>query len=252
MYKAVLDEVLGVVLYLKQGYLEYIESVESSTSKTTEPDASIPVNAITEDLLEDAIKSASEDEAEVDLTPNDGWSNREVFVDIRLCSDSYQQTRSKLNMDNHRHASPLEYFLFFLPCEQFHCIIGNTNAHARSVDQSWTDINYNEYTMWLALLTVMTVTRHSDRKAYWKQGSSHFMMNVDFSKYMSLKSKAFISSCGTTRLTGQRTFIGSGGEQVSIRPEVVNEYETYKSSVDSANNLRDSKISYHDIVSTKK
>ncbi|GAN11609.1 hypothetical protein MAM1_0747c11185 [Mucor ambiguus] len=136
-------------------------------------------------------------------------------------------------MDNHRHASPLEYFLFFLPCEQLHCIIGNTNAHARSVDRSWTDINYNEYMMCLALLAVMTVIRHSDRNAYWKQGSSHFMMNVDFSKYMSPKR--------------------SGGEQVSIqRPEVVSEYEPHKNSVGAANNLRDNKISHHDIVSTKR
>jgi hypothetical protein len=41
--------------------------------------------------------------------------------------------------------------------------------------------------MWIALLTVMTVVRHSDRKAYWKQGSSHFTINIDFSKYMSYK-----------------------------------------------------------------
>jgi hypothetical protein len=44
------------------------------------------------------------------------------------------------------------------------------------------------------------------------------------------KVKAFISSCGATRLSGQRNFVGSGGNQVTIqRPAVVDKYETHKS-----------------------
>ncbi|CAO3607093.1 unnamed protein product [Mucor hiemalis] len=41
--------------------------------------------------------------------------------------------------------------------------------------------------MWIALLTVMTVIKRGDRKAYWREGSRHFMMSVNFSEYMSYK-----------------------------------------------------------------
>ncbi|KAG2194176.1 hypothetical protein INT46_002212 [Mucor plumbeus] len=65
--------------------------------------------------------------------------------------------------------------------------------------------------------------------------------------YRDKKVKAFILSCGTTKLAG------SGGNQVTIqRPAVVDEYETHKSSVDAANNIRDNLISYHDIISTER
>lgn len=48
--------------------------------------------------------------------------------------------------------------------------------------------------------------------------------------YRDQKIKAFVSSCSTTRLTGQRSFVGSGGNIVTVsRPEVVEEYETHKS-----------------------
>ena len=142
-------------------------------------------NHVMYDVIDDAIQSEEEEE-EIDLTPSDGWTSGEVFVDSRLCSESYRQSSSKLNMENQRYESPLSYFLFFLPHEQIHRIIGSTNSHARNVDASWRDINYNEYMMWLALLTVMTVIRHSDRKAYWKQGSSHSTMSIiDFRRYMS-------------------------------------------------------------------
>ncbi|ORE07660.1 hypothetical protein BCV72DRAFT_241069 [Rhizopus microsporus var. microsporus] len=56
--------------------------------------------------------------------------------------------------------------------------------HARSLGH-WEDITFHEYLMWIALLTVMTVVRHGDRKAYWRQGQPFFLMNVDFSQYMS-------------------------------------------------------------------
>lgn len=43
------------------------------------------------------------------------------------------------------------------------------------------------------------------------------------------KVKAFISSCSTTRLTGERSFLGPTGNIVTTnRPEVVEEYETHK------------------------
>ncbi|CAO0796277.1 unnamed protein product [Mucor circinelloides] len=160
---------------LKQGCLKYL-SPGASASTTEEPDEPSNLPVISEDLLDDAIQSEEEEEEEIDLTPGDGWTSGEVFVDSRLCSESYRQSRSKLNMENQRYEPPLSYFLFFLLHEQIHRIIGSTNSHARNVDASWRDISYNEYMMWLALLTVMTVIPHSDPKAYWKQGSSHFTM----------------------------------------------------------------------------
>ncbi|RCH99987.1 hypothetical protein CU097_014213 [Rhizopus azygosporus] len=66
------------------------------------------------------------------------------------------------------------------------------------------------------------------------------------------KVKAFVSSCGTTRLSGEKTFKSSDGNLVTIKyPEIVDEYKRHKSSsVDAANNLRDNLTSYHDIIST--
>ncbi|CEG77500.1 hypothetical protein RMATCC62417_12240 [Rhizopus microsporus] len=67
------------------------------------------------------------------------------------------------------------------------------------------------------------------------------------------KVKAFVSSCGTTGLTNEKTFKSFDGNLVTIkRLEVVDEYERHKSSVDAANNLRDNLTSYHDIISTER
>ncbi|ORE01015.1 hypothetical protein BCV72DRAFT_218079 [Rhizopus microsporus var. microsporus] len=35
-------------------------------------------------------------------------------------------------MNNRRYASPLYYFLFFLPIDYFYSIVHNTNVHAKS------------------------------------------------------------------------------------------------------------------------
>lgn len=186
MYEVILDEVPGVRMTVKQGSIKYLGPLETGVPDTTDPTDVITALEETEDLLEDAIEEEDE-QLEVDLTPTDGWTNGEVFVDSRLCGESYQQSKAKLNLVNSKNATPLDYFLFFLPLDHFHKIINNTNLSARSIDVSWKDITYHEYMMWIALLTIMTVVKHSDRKAYWKQGSSHFMMNVNFSEYMSYK-----------------------------------------------------------------
>ncbi|KAG1068137.1 hypothetical protein G6F42_026414 [Rhizopus arrhizus] len=81
-------------------------------STTEEPDESNNLLVASGDLLDDAVQSEKEEE-ELDLTPSDGWTNGEVFVGSRLCSESYRQSRSKLNMENQRYESPLSYFLFF-------------------------------------------------------------------------------------------------------------------------------------------
>ncbi|OAD09196.1 hypothetical protein MUCCIDRAFT_159352 [Mucor lusitanicus CBS 277.49] len=172
MYDAILDEVPSITMttLIRQGCLKYMGS-EASAASNKAPAETIDLPVVSEDLLDDALQSSSEED-DVDPTPGDGWS-------------SGRKSHSKLNMEGQRRASPLEYFLFFLPQDHFHYVIGSTNAHARTVDATWRDITYNKYMMWLALLTVMTVVHHSDRKAYWKQGSSHFTMSVNFKQYMS-------------------------------------------------------------------
>ena len=53
------------------------------------------------------------------------------------------------------------------------------------------------------------------------------------------KVKAFVSSCGTTRLTGEKTLKPSDGNPVTIkRPEVVDECERHKSRYNNCNIMR--------------
>ncbi|RCH88511.1 hypothetical protein CU097_009353 [Rhizopus azygosporus] len=94
------------------------------------------------------------------------------------------------------------------------------------------DVNYgNYYTM-----KKDTTNRKMFVYAFWAQ-----------------KVKAFVSSCGTTRLTGEKTLKSSDGNLVTIkRPEVVDEYERHKISMDAANSLQDNLISCHDIISTER
>lgn len=187
LYDVVLNEVPGITLTIKQGCIKYLGPVEVPVSESTVAPEVVNVPIASEDLLEDAIQEEEEEDVEIDLTPAEGWSAGEVFIDNRLCNVSYQNEKAKLMLSNAKYATPLEYFLFFLPLAHFHRIIGNINIHARNVNNSWSDLTFNEYLMWIALLTVMTVLKHSDRKAYWRQGSSHFMMSINFSRYMSFK-----------------------------------------------------------------
>jgi hypothetical protein len=84
--------------------------------------------------------------------------------------------------------STAEYFLYFLPLDFFiSVVIPNINTHARSIKHGWTDVDFPEYLTWIALLMVMTLVKHVDRKAYWRMGSSHFMLQINFSEYMSLR-----------------------------------------------------------------
>jgi len=185
-YHVILDEAPGITLSLSCGCLKYIRRLESSTSSSASTQ-SIPDMATTENMLEDAIEGDNEEEEEIDLTSG-GWTEGQVFVNSRLRqSGSDFCSKSTLSMNYASVSSPLDYFLFFLPLDHFHLIIGNTNVHARNTLDSWTNITFAEYLMWIALLTVMTVVKHDDRKAYWKQGSSRFTMTIDFSKYMPFK-----------------------------------------------------------------
>lgn len=187
MYGVILDDVPAITLSLKEGCLKYVGPIETGESNSTEEVDQFVGPVVTEDLLEDAVQEAEDEEEEIDLNPVEGWTAGEVYFDNRLTGDSFQHLNSKINLDNAKHAKPLDYFLFFLPLDHFRYIINNINTYAVSVDSSWTDVSFNEYLMWISLLTIMTVIKHDDRKAYWHQGSSHFLLNINFSTYMSYK-----------------------------------------------------------------
>ncbi|CEP15019.1 hypothetical protein [Parasitella parasitica] len=55
----------------------------------------------------------------------------------------------------------------------------NTNQNTKRNLDAWTDVTFPEYLMWIAILSVMTVVRHSDLKAYWGTGNSHFRLTID-------------------------------------------------------------------------
>lgn len=186
MYDAVLDRAMEHPFKVAEGSIKYLGPISTSNEQGTLTSVEEAADSLLEDLLKDAIVEDDDDEEEIDLTENYRWTAGEVFIDSRVSgsADGYTNINARLNMNNRRFAYPLEYFLFFLPMDHLYSIIVSINIHARSIGH-WVDVTLDEYLMWIALLTVMTVVKHSDRKAYWKQGSSHFFMNVDFTKYMS-------------------------------------------------------------------
>ncbi|CEP07286.1 hypothetical protein [Parasitella parasitica] len=154
-----LDEVNDKIIKIRQGSLKYVG----------------PVITENETVMEQ--NDEAEEEDEVDLTATSEWAAGEVYIDSRVSgsADGYALSASKLNMNNRRYGIPLDYFLFFISVDHLFEIINNTNAYARSLGH-WVDITFSEYLMWITLLTTMNVVRHSDRKAYWKQGDLHFFV----------------------------------------------------------------------------
>ncbi|RCH95066.1 hypothetical protein CU097_013024 [Rhizopus azygosporus] len=70
---------------------------------------------------------------------------------------------------------------------------------------------------------------------------------------LSFQGKTIARSEELKKLTDEKTFKSSDGSLVTIkRPEVVDEYERHKNSVDTANNLRDNLTFYHDIISAER
>jgi hypothetical protein len=190
MYEVVLDEAPAITLTIAAGSLKYFG--RSLTGRNTVDNAvqegaqSTVDDEAFEDLLDDAVQEKSCDE--VDLTNTDGWQAGEVFHDNRIVhNNSFRSEKASLCMISPKNKSPCDYFLHFLPMHQFITIIGNINTHGRNVDNSWKDVTINEYLMWIALLTIMTVVRHVDRKAYWHLGGTHFLLGINFSKYISMK-----------------------------------------------------------------
>jgi hypothetical protein len=111
-----------------------------------------------------------------------------VYIDgILEAADSYVSTKSRIKMSNSLAGSPFDYLLYFLPVDHFRTIVDNINTYARSVINSWTNVTYPEYMIWIALLTAITVIKHYDRKAYWYLGSSHFHISINFTNYMPMQ-----------------------------------------------------------------
>ncbi|GAN11904.1 hypothetical protein MAM1_1237c11528 [Mucor ambiguus] len=152
MYKVILDDVPGRRLTLKEGCIKYVSSISRNTVSTVQTPEALSEAEKAEDILEDAIQDEDDEVVEeIDLTNNEG----------------YRPNTASINLINARNARPLDYFLFFLPFSHLCYIISNIiNTHARSILEYWIDVSIDEYLMWIALLTVMTVFRHSDRKAY--------------------------------------------------------------------------------------
>ncbi|OBZ82421.1 hypothetical protein A0J61_09529 [Choanephora cucurbitarum] len=176
MYDAVLDEAPGM------GCIKYEGPATSSA-----PLVKAPVEVASVPKPAEGLLSEEEEEHEVvNTTGTDGWRRSEVFIDSRLSGgESFNREVTTISLKGALNVTPLDYFLFFLPLHHFSSIIGNINIHAARSATSWRKLTLNKYLMWIALLTVMTVIRHSDRKAYWRQGRRHFHFVINFSEYMS-------------------------------------------------------------------
>jgi hypothetical protein len=166
-----LDDAPDCRLKLSSGCLKYLfannkastnysGAAESATANVYGPAGSL--------TPEDDASTEDESEMEVDLNLSAEWTAGEVYIDSMLeATGGYISTKSRINMSNSMAGSPFDYFLYFLPVDDFRAIVDNMNIYARNVINSWTDVAFPEYMMWIALLTVMTVIKHSDRKAYW-------------------------------------------------------------------------------------
>ena len=193
MYGVVLDDAPDFPLNLTGGCLKYQGPLDDA-SDDSEEDANPVEDASDAEDTVDQLEDAEESEEELDLTrdipaedDNEGWIWEDTLIDSRLSNpDAFQRMKSTFNMPNHRHAQPFEYFLYFLPQQYFTRILESTNEVARESDPGWRDISFSEYLMWIALVSVMVVVGHIDKKAYWKAGKSHFSVNVDFNQYMSM------------------------------------------------------------------
>lgn len=75
MYDAILDEVPSITMttLIRQGCLKYMGS-EASAASNKAPAETIDLPVVSEDLLDDALQSSSEED-DVDPTPGDGWSS---------------------------------------------------------------------------------------------------------------------------------------------------------------------------------
>jgi hypothetical protein len=138
--------------------IKYLESDNRSVSGVQNNSSSPTV--VPERVLEETteVTTDEESEEEVDLTPSEGWVAGEVYIDSRTQrDDGYALKKSRITLVNAKLARPVDYFLFFLPLEHFNHIIMNINENARHNLESWTDLTFPEYLMWIAILSVMTV-----------------------------------------------------------------------------------------------
>ncbi|ORX78883.1 hypothetical protein K493DRAFT_308627 [Basidiobolus meristosporus CBS 931.73] len=162
-----------------------VTTARSTVNGNVKYDVILALSIVTEDLLKDAIQEEEQEEDEIDLAAADTWITGQVHIGSSTSgpADGLTSLKAWLDMKNAGNASSLDYFLFFLPLDHFCTIVWRINAYATSIGP-WMDITFAKYMMWIALITVITVINHSNKKAYWKQGSSLFLMNIDSMEYL--------------------------------------------------------------------
>jgi Transposase IS4 len=193
VYDVMLDDIPAITVKISAAGLKYEGPLEASGMPATGVPAPEPTeetsDAQDEDLLEDAMAEESEDEMDLTDIDPERWIDGSVEHDHRRTSgNGYHSLEAMFSLQDKFTKSTAEYFLYFLPLDFFiSVVIPNINTHARSIKHGWTDVDFPEYLTWIALLMVMTLVKHVDRKAYWRMGSSHFMLQINFSEYMSLR-----------------------------------------------------------------
>lgn len=153
------------------------------------------------DLLEDAVAVPGElgpeiDDAEAEIETIDAtWIQSNVDVDARQSRPLEAfHGHTLFHLPSKEHASPAQYFLRFLPEDHIQdVVLPAINHHAASCMNNFEEITYDEYLIWIALFVIMTTANLQDRSSYWHEGDSPFVLNINFSSYMSMKRFNFIT-----------------------------------------------------------
>ncbi|KAG2204322.1 hypothetical protein INT47_009364 [Mucor saturninus] len=144
--------------------------------------------AVEEEEEEEEDYQVSEEEEEEDIRPinQDDWIMGDVTMDTRLTSGKdYHSNKATFNLSNKLTASPVDYFIYFLPVEFISdVVIHNINQYALSIIKTWISVTFVEYITWIALSMNMNVMHHVDKRVYWHMGSSHLMPNSNFTENM--------------------------------------------------------------------
>ncbi|CEP09289.1 hypothetical protein [Parasitella parasitica] len=119
MYDVILNELPGMTLTFRINCIKYVGPfnvlpVAAGSPSLVDHEKSIK---LTKNLLADSIQEPLDEEEEFDLTPAEGWTASEIYIYSRLSgsANGYTCENAKLNMPNY--ATPLVYFLHFLPLD---------------------------------------------------------------------------------------------------------------------------------------
>jgi hypothetical protein len=103
-----------------------------------------------------------------DFAPgSDSWKADEATTDYRRIWGGNYFSNSKFNISNKLTVSLTDYFLYFLPVDFIKdVIIPNMNSHARNISYNRVDLIFLGYLTCFALLMIMTVCRHVNKRVY--------------------------------------------------------------------------------------